>query len=486
MRPYVAHVAQFFRSSFISVKALSVDVLKFGPLFSKSFAELQRSQWYSTEQFDELQRRKLQALIRHAYENVPYYRSAFDRLQLTPDDIATPADLKKLPLLDKAILRNNPHDFVARNAPRLGKFPGWTTGTTGTPLNALRSRESIAVENAMIWRQRRLAGLSYRCRKVAVWGTIWENVIVPARQRVPPFWQYNATDNQLLLSYYHMSEETLPAYVRRLESFKPELIEGFPSTLLILARYLKKVNKVVPVKAIFTSSEMLYDVHRKELEESFATKVFDLYGQAERVVAATECERHAGLHINPEYGVFEILKDGEDALPGTAGEVVGTGLNNFLMPLIRYRTGDLATLATHPCPCGRHMPLLAGIQGRMADIIRTPDGRMVPGNGLMGAFHGIANIKRSQIIQERLDHIVVKIQREDLSQPVDLAALRANLAACLGKLVDIDICLPDEIDTGGRTKFRWMISRLSSQAAEVTNASADDNGGTEINAHTAG
>jgi phenylacetate-CoA ligase len=470
MKSSRVYIAQMFRSTFISIKALSVDVLKFGPVFSRTLAELERSQWFTKEQFDDLQRRKLQALIRHAYDNVPYYRRTFDQLKLSPGDIETTADLKKLPLLDKATLRNNPHDFVARHVSRLGKFPGWTTGTTGTPLNAVRSERSIAVENAMIWRQRRLAGLDYRCRKVAVWGTIWENIIVPAHQRVPPFWQYNMTDNQLLLSYYHMSDETLPVYIRRLESFKPQLIEGFPSTLLVLARYLKKVHKVIPVKAIFTSSEMLYDVHRKELEESFATRVFDLYGQAERVVAATECEQHAGLHINPEYGIFEILKDGEDATPGTIGEVVGTGLNNFVMPLIRYRTGDLATLATHPCPCGRQMPLLAGIEGRKADVIRTPDGRIVPGNGLMGAFHGIANIKRSQIIQERLDLVVVNIEREDRSQPVDTTTLRANLVECLGKFVQIEICLPDQIDTGGRDKFRWMVSHLDLDTVQYKRA----------------
>ncbi len=205
-------------------------------------------------------------------------------------------------------------------------------------------------------------------------------------------------------------------------------------------------------------------MHRKELEESFGTKVFDLYGQAERVVAATECEQHAGLHINPEYGIFEILKDGMDAAPGTMGEVIGTGLNNFVMPLIRYRTGDLATLATHPCACGREMPLLAGIQGRKGDVIRTPDGRIVPGNGLMGAFHGIANIKRSQVIQEKLDHVVVNLQREELDRGRLIRTgfgriSRSVSASC----VRIEFRLVDEIDNQGRSKFRWVTSHVPAE-----------------------
>jgi phenylacetate-CoA ligase len=460
MRPLTGYVSNVTHSTFFSVKASVVDVIKFGPPFSRVLEELETSQWYTGEQFAEIQERKLRALIRHAYENVRYYRRLFDQLRLKPDDIANPGDLKKLPVLDKETVRNHQRDLVARNFSRARIFPGWTTGTTGTPLNALRSRASIVFENAMIWRQRRMAGLKFRCRKAAIWGTIWENVIVPAGQRVPPFWRFNATDNQLLLSYYHISDATLPEYIARLKAFAPEFIEGFPSSILILARYLKKANMTIPMKAIYTSSETLYDVHRKDIEQAFASRVFDLYGQAERAVAATECERHAGLHINPEYGIFEIIKDGQDAPPGTTGDVVGTGLNNYVMPLIRYRTGDLATLASAPCPCGRQMPLLSGIQGRKADVIRTPDGRIVPGNGLMGAFHGIGNIERSQVIQERLDYVVVNLQREDLTRPVDTNQLRLNLKQCLGERVEIEFRLPDQIDNGGQSKFRWVTSHL--------------------------
>jgi phenylacetate-CoA ligase len=460
MRPLQGYVSHIARSTFFSLKASFVDVIKYGPPFFRILDDLEASQWHTAEQFAELQSRKLQALIQHSYQNVPYYRALFDKLRLKPEDIKSPADLKKLPVLEKQTVRNSPEDFVARNISRARIFPGWTTGTTGTPLNALRSRYSIVFENAMIWRQRRLAGLKFRCRKAAIWGTIWENVIVPAEQRVPPFWRFNAADMQLLLSYYHISDATLPVYIARLESFRPEFIEGFPSSILILARYLNDIGRKIPLKAIFTSSEVLYDPHRGEIEEAFAAKVFDLYGQAERSVAATECQHHAGLHVNPEYGIFEILHDGQDASPGMTGDVVGTGLNNYVMPLIRYRTGDLATLATAPCPCGRQMPLLRGIQGRKSDVIRTPDGRIVPGNGLIGAFHGIANIKRSQVIQERLDHVVVNLEREDLTQPVDTTHLQANLTQCLGERVEIEFRLPDQIDNGGQSKFRWVTSHV--------------------------
>ena len=104
--------------------------------------------------------------------------------------------------------------------------------------------------------------------------------------------------------------------------------------------------------------------------------------------------------------------------------------------------------------------MLAGIEGRKADVIRTPDGRAVPGNGLMGALHGVRNIRRSQIIQEQLDHVVVNVQKEDPSQPVDTTALSTNLHRCLGPSIQIDVRFVNDIDMEGRSKFRWVSSKL--------------------------
>jgi phenylacetate-CoA ligase len=449
------------RSAFFSAKGYLARMVKGGPRFYETLADLERTQWLTEAELRELQERKLRSIVRHAYNTVPYYLEIFKSRGIGPDEIRSIDDLSRLPILTKETLRARHADLVSRSAGMGRLASGWTTGSTGTPINALRDRGSVIFEHAMIWRQKRWAGVDVRDRKVALWGTIWNNVIIPSTLRPqPPFWRFNAADNQMLFSYFHMSEDTLPLYVKKLAAFRPAFIEGFPSTLLILARHLRTTGGVLPVKAVFTSSEVLYDVIRKDLEESFQAPVFDLYGQAERVVAATECERHEGMHVNPEYGILELIMDGRQAAPGEAGVVVGTGLNNYAMPLLRYETGDIGRLATRRCSCGRTMPLLAAVEGRFSDVIRTADGRIIPGNGLMGALHGIANVRRTQIIQEELRRLRVRIEREDSSMPVDVAHLRRNLEECVGAGMQIEFDMVASVAEPGRTKYQWMISRI--------------------------
>ncbi|GJL66471.1 MAG: capsular polysaccharide biosynthesis protein [Nitrospirales bacterium] len=409
----------------------------------------------------ELQNEKLRAMLTHAYQNVPYYTRTFDAHGIKPADVVTIDDLAKIPTLTKDAIRANPGDFIARNLPRRLLASGWTTGTTGSPLNVSRTLESIIFDKATLCRQRSWAGVGPYDRNVAVWGTVWGNVIVPRSVTSPPFWSFNAADNQLLLSYYHLSESTLPTFVAKLKTFKPAFIEGFPSTMWAFAKFLNRRGDVVPVQAIFTSSEPLYAVQRREIEQAFHTKVYDYYGHAERAVTAAECG-FGSLHVNAEYGIVEILQGEDQSTSGERGEIVATGLSNFGMPLIRYRTGDMSRFIEGPCDCGRETSLLGRIDGRTADFIRTPDGRLMPGDGVMEAFYGIENIKESQIIQEAIDLIVVKVVKENPVAQVDEHLIRSNMKGCLGKNVRIDFEYVDSLWDTTTMKKRWVVSKVDS------------------------
>ena len=454
-------------SAFLSAKGLAIRNLRGGRAFHRLLAELEERQWAPLAVKQEAQNAELRALVRHAYENVPYYRRSFDRHGVRPDAIEGVEDLPKLPTLSKEAIRANPHDFVARGQAGRLIATGWTTGTTGAPLGVRRTLRSIVFDKAVLARQRRWAGIEPSDRNVAVWGTIWSNVIVPRAVRTPPYWRFNAADNQMLFSYYHLSDETLPLFVDKLIAFEPAFIEAFPSTLLAFARFLRKQGRTVPVPAIFTSSEPLYSSHRAEIEAAFATRVHDYYGHAERAVTAAECA-HGHMHVNPEYGVLEILRGDEPAPAGESGEIVGTGLTNFGMPLIRYRTGDMSHLVPGTCSCGRETPLLGRVEGRAADFIRTPDGRLMPGDGVMEAFYGIDNVRESQIVQEAVDHIVVKLVKDVAAAPVDDRRLRENMARCVGPEVAVSVEYHPSIWEPGIQKKRWVVSKIGDQPATET------------------
>jgi phenylacetate-CoA ligase len=202
----------------------------------------------------------------------------------------------------------------------------------------------------------------------------------------------------------------------------------------------------------------LLDHQRCAIEETFATRVFDQYGQAEMQSFWYECE--AGrMHAHPLAGVTEILRpDNTPAAPGEMGEVVLTGLVNHAMPLMRYRVGDTARFAIESCPCGRGMPVIEEIGGRLDDFVYTRErgflGRLDP------VLKGVRNIVESQLEQESLDVLRVRFVPAPRFTAEDLQMLENNLRARVGRGIHLEFECTDRIPRSPNGKFRFVISRL--------------------------
>ena len=227
-----------------------------------------------------------------------------------------------MPLLTKDDIRANFESLRSRAVPRRSIRAGHTSGTTGTPLTVEYDRDTVWMTYAVFDRHYRWAG----CRmgrdgdRIAV---ARGNVIVPLDQRQPPFWRHNRRQNQLLLSSFHLSQTNLPAYFEALAAFKPAVLDGYPSTLYILAKYLLTRGETFPLRAAVTSSETLFDFQRSAIEQAFVCRVFDYFAMAERAVFSNECDRHEGHHIAMEYGLAEVV-DG-DGNPGEPWNSRATG-----------------------------------------------------------------------------------------------------------------------------------------------------------------
>ncbi|MGB9614358.1 MAG: phenylacetate--CoA ligase family protein [Fervidobacterium sp.] len=437
--------------------ALRLHRQRFGKKFLTLLDYLNKSQWLSNSDLIELQNEKLRHLIKHAYETVPYYQWRMRERKLGPDDIKTVDDLVKLPLLTREDVRTNLEKLISQKYSKRQLVGGHTSGTTGSPLQFYWDKDTCLMNNAVDWRQKNWAGLQYGDRYAVLLG----RTIVPTRQKKPPFWRMNYIHNQLWLSSFHMSEENLAFYIKKLEDFKPVALEGYPSTLFILAKYLESRNRVFPLRAVLTSSETLHSIQRETIERQFCCRVFDFYGLAERTIFATECERHEGHHINMEYGIVEVVDDRGDPMPkGKVGKLVGTSLHNFGMPFIRYVTGDVSSISLEGCSCGRGLPLMTDVTTKAEDIVVTKDGRFISPSVLTHPFKPLHSIQISQIVQEEIDHLLIKIVPREYFSDEDRDQLVSALRERVGSDINIEIQLVQEIPLTESGKFRWVISNV--------------------------
>ena len=431
--------------------------LKNNKRYEDTLRDLMKSQWFSCAELQDLQNQKLQRIIKHCYDNVPYYKKLFDGLKLKPFDIKTINDLWKIPILTKKDVRENFSELTACNIRRSDMILTNTSGTTGSPLYFYWDKDIYAKTRAYIERHWHWAGFNSDDRRITMHG----RMIVSTRRKTSPFWMYNKWDKQLFFSTYHLSERFLSNYIDKLFEYSPQAIEAYPSAIHVLAKYMLGKGIKYKLKAVFTSAETLYPFQRESTRNAFGCAIFDMYGLSERVVMATECEKHSGLHLNMEYGVTEIVDDkGDSVSTGTEGRVISTGLENYSMPLIRYDTGDVSKILDLECECGRQYPILAPITTKNEDQIILPDGRVISGSLLTFPFKPMVNIVKSQIIQEDLDNIVIKIVRNEKYSNEDARLLLDGVSKCMGDEMKIHFEYVEDIPRTSSGKYRWVISKV--------------------------
>lgn len=460
----------------LNAYALRLHWRRYRSPFPELFERWDESQWWDPERLRKWQDRRLRAIVTHAYETVPFYRDRLDDEGFRHGDVEGVEDLQHLPVLTKAEVRAAGADLVSREAERGALDHGHTSGTTGSPLGLWYDRQMSVVNAVADWRQKAWGGMER-----GDWcGVFLGRVVVPTDWTAPPFWRVNRVHRQVWYSSFHLSESNLPRYVEDIRRRGLRFLEGYPSTLYILASHLLRAGRRLPMEAVFTSSETLHRIQREAIEEAFECPIFDFYGLAERVIFAGECERHEGKHLFDEYGVTEVVDDeGNPVAEGERGWLVGTTLWNRAMPLLRYRTSDLSARIEGRCECGRGLGRIESVTTKAEDIVVTPDGRLVSPSVLTHPFKPFESIRKSQIVQEEPDSVLVKIVAGEEFTSDDQRRLVGSLAERLGGTVEIEVRRVDEIPPEPSGKFRWVISKVSHMAdvswdpRETSSASPD-------------
>lgn len=427
--------------------------VRFSKIFWRTYNFLQESQFWSKKRLEQYQVQQVNNLLRHAYENVPYYRKIFDKNGLKPKDIHDLTDLRKLPCLNKDALKVNFTDIVARNIKVRHMIKSHTSGTTGKPLQFYIDPSENEKEWAFICHQWSRVGYRPGESRVDLAGSVKseKNCVV-----------YDPISRVLTLSPCVDSKEVSQYYLKKIKSYGAKFLRGYPSAIASFASMLKRYSIDVPfkLKAIFFASEAVYDWEREIVEDIFTCRVFAHYGSAECVALAAECERSHFYHFIPQYGVTEIDPD--------THEIIATGFLNYVNPFIRYRTTDIASLPVlSKCTCcGRnYFPIIKHVEGRLEDYIITPKGTLIPPAVITHPFKDLKTIKDTQLIQESTDQLVLRVVLWDKNvsnaSTAELKRLSNHLQDILGVNVRIKIEIVDEIERLKSGKFKWILSDVS-------------------------
>jgi phenylacetate-CoA ligase len=422
---------------------------------------LKRSEWFNAEQIQQLQCLRLQQLIRHCYYHVPYYGELMRTNGLRPEDIRTPNDLSKLPLLSKDAVRENLYFDLFSDTHRKAEMAKISTsGSTGEPFSTYTDRRQLEMRWATTFRALEWTGWRFGDKQARLWHqTIGMSKSQVWREKIDAWLM-----RRLFIPAFELNDANLPLYLEKMKRFRPRLIDGYAEGLNLLAHAANKhhVSGLFPL-AMISSAQVMPQPMRERIEREFNTKVFDKYGSREFSGIAYQCGHSDGYHVMAESYLVEILKEGRPAKPGEVGEIVITDLNNFSAPLIRYRIGDLATTfdESTPCPCGRSLPRIGRIEGRSQAIILCPNGTWLPGAFFAHFFKDYDHaIRQYQVVQERKGAITLRIVPENQYSPAIAETMVERMRPYIGEAMDVEIELTDLIPLLKTGKRTGVVSKL--------------------------
>jgi len=372
-----------------------------------------RTQWLSSVSISDLSLKRLRALMQYSYDNVPYYHRIFKERNLTSSDIKSVKDLHKLPRLTKKIVKDNFDKMISSNFPKSDLVPWSTGGSTGVPLKFMQDRESLRwIDTAMLRRH-------------------------------------------LTISTFGVGDRQIMHYLELIRKFKPKGIRGYASSLYVLAKQASGIK----LDFAISSSEVLFDRYRKLIEEKFECDVFDNYSSREFMVAS-ECKEHAGYHVAAENVMVEFVRDNEHVAPGERGEILVTDLTKYGMPLIRYETGDLGKSSDEVCPCGRGLPLIKCIEGRVTDIISTPRGKFISSPAVTLIFRNL-EVDKFQIVQKTKEKLVIKIVKGPRYSHIDTEYVLDQFRKYIEEDMEVEVEFVKRIPLTKSGKLRVVVSLVN-------------------------
>ena len=432
------------------------------PGYRGDLRDFLRTQFLSRAQIEALQLERLNKLLKHAYAQCPFYRRRLAEAGINGDRLPSLDAFKALPLLGKRDIQDNGAEMLATDFSESDRVRNQTGGSTGSPLQFYVDKRRFDSRLASTVRHNGWAGYQPGDWCAELWGARLDEVAGRG-------W-WDGCRNWFLyrlvpLNTSLIRSEDWDLFITALRKRRPRFIVAYTQSAVLFAHYLreKRVDDI-RFESLITTAEVLLPGQREFLQETFGGRVFNRYGCREVSVIASECEHHRGLHVNAEALLVEIAAD--PYLPAPGGKVVITDLLNFSMPLIRYEIGDVGQWSENQeCPCGRALPLLADIQGRITDFLVLSHGLKVSGPSLTLVVSDMPDVRQVQFIQKSGDEVTLRVVPGHAYGPETAAELRKRLSLYLKGLARLQIELVESIPSLASGKYRFVVNESESQAA---------------------
>lgn len=446
-------LASYFRREFVEpIYELMTNSPKI-----QHWKRLSAEQYLPITEIKAKQWQKLKNILAYSYNNTKYYKSLFDKHKIHPAEINKPEDMRRVPILTKDIIRKNTKEMISygHDITKLIKYK--TGGSTGRALEIYADEECSELRNAAAWMFDEWSGWKMGEPIGALWGNTQQSRTI--KDKLKKWFLFPV----IYLDTMEISEDSVNEFAAKWRKFKPTLLFGHAHSLYLLAEYVDSLGITdINPKAIISSSMMLLPHERKIIEKIFSRRVFDRYGCEEVSLISAECEMHDGMHINSHHLYVEFINENEEyCKPGELGRIIVTDLVNRAMPLVRYAVEDLGITTERICCCGRGLPLMEKVVGRVADSLVKKDGSKVAGISLIeNTLTKIPGIKQLQIIQESIYVIKLNIVKNELYNVDRETELKRYFRTVFGTDSIINIVYVEDIQAEHSGKYRFSICNI--------------------------
>lgn len=402
----------------------------------------------------------LRSIIYYAEQSTPYYTHLFNGFNgfsqnelyeyITDENI----DLSFIPVLEKNHIRNHLDELCSTRYKKKDRIRNATGGSTGTPLNFYQSRHYWNCRNLSVYYFDRWAGWDFGEPQLIIWGSLVDIEKGNWKEKINRFWR-----NQYWLNGFQLSESEMSKTFDSMRDIKPTTILSYPSSLYQFSMFLSD-NNLVPdwkIQGIISSAETLHPHYRTLAESVFNTKVYNRYGGREVGLIAMECDE-GRMHINCRDLYLEIESPDPYIQPG---DILITQFNNYIMPFIRYRIGDIGRLSDEMCPCGNELPILAELLGRSTATFKTREGKLIHGGYFTQQFYNLKGVSQFQLIQETLVRCSIKLVIDKEWNEDERSFIERVIKDCLGSDVSLSMEFVDKIPLPKSGKREFTISRVT-------------------------